>query len=84
MTHPERAVSALRDGRLAVLPTDTVYGLACLANNEQAALDLYRLKGRSAIQPTAVVFANLERLFALVPGLPEDQADIVGALLPGP
>ena len=84
MTHTERAVTALREGRLAVLPTDTVYGLACLADSERAALDLYRLKGRPAIQPTAVVFASVERLFALVPRLPEDQADIVGALLPGP
>jgi L-threonylcarbamoyladenylate synthase len=80
----EKAGGALRDGRLAVLPTDTVYGLACIAESKRAALDLYRLKGRPAIQPTAVVFASVERLFALVPGLPDDQADVVGALLPGP
>jgi L-threonylcarbamoyladenylate synthase len=84
VTEAERAVLALRDGRLAVLPTDTVYGLVCSAESEQAALDLYRLKGRPAIQPTAVVFASVELLLALVPGLPDHQAEVVRELLPGP
>ena len=84
MTGAAGAVSALSGGRLAVLPTDTVYGLVCSAESEQAALDLYRLKGRAAIQPTAVIFASVERLLALVPGLPDDQTAIVRTLLPGP
>jgi len=77
-------VRALRAGRLAVLPTDTVYGLVCNADSEQAALDLYRLKGRSAIQPTAVIFASVERLLTLLPGLPDDQVAVARELLPGP
>ena len=39
-------VAALEGGALALLPTDTVYGLVCLAASREAALDLYRLKGR--------------------------------------
>jgi L-threonylcarbamoyladenylate synthase len=84
MTDAERAVLALREGRIAVVPTDTVYGLVCSAESERAALDLYRLKGRPAIQPTAVIFASVERLLELVPGLPGEQAEVVRALLPGP
>ena len=51
-----------------MLPTDTVYGLACRAGSETAAADLYRLKGRDVIQPTAVIFAGLD---GLLEGLPE-------------
>jgi L-threonylcarbamoyladenylate synthase len=83
-TEIDRVVLALHEGRLAVLPTDTVYGLACSASREDAARDLYRLKGRAAIQPTAVVFATVELLFDDLPGLGETPAAAVRELLPGP
>jgi L-threonylcarbamoyladenylate synthase len=80
----EVAVAALRRGELVVLPTDTVYGLACTAASESAAVDLYRLKGRTAVQPTAVIFAGPDALLASVPDLGEAAAAAVRALLPGP
>jgi L-threonylcarbamoyladenylate synthase len=80
----EAAVAAVRRGGLVVLPTDTVYGLACDAASEEAARDLYRLKGRDAIQPTAVIFAGVDALVAGLPELGEKPAAAVRALLPGP
>jgi L-threonylcarbamoyladenylate synthase len=78
------AIAALRAGGLAVVPTDTVYGLAADGDSEAAARALYRAKGRDAIQPTAVLFASVEVLFERVPGLPSDAAAVVRGLLPGP
>jgi L-threonylcarbamoyladenylate synthase len=78
------AVAALRRGELVVLPTDTVYGLACSAASEDAAFDLYRLKGRDAIQPTALVFAGLDALLTSVPELPYEAIRAAGSLFPGP
>ena len=77
-------VALIRRGELAVLPTDTVYGLVCTAFERQPAVDLYRLKGRDAIQPTAVMFATVDKVLELVPGLGEREAAILRALLPGP
>jgi L-threonylcarbamoyladenylate synthase len=77
-------VDQIEGGRLAVLPTDTVYGLVCTAFERDAAADLYRLKGRDAIQPTAVVFTSVAAVLELVPGLDDDVTAIVRALLPGP
>jgi len=84
MSSVAETVVALRAGGLVVLPTDTVYGLACDAESEEAARDLYRLKGRDAIQPTAVIFAGLDALLAGVPELGEKPSAVVRALLPGP
>ena len=42
----EHAVAALHAGELAVLPTDTVYGLVCGASGSEPTRRLYRLKGR--------------------------------------
>ena len=67
MTDVDGVVQSIRDGKLAVLPTDTVYGLVCAASHREPAADLYRLKGRAAIQPTAVVFGAVGVLRTISP-----------------
>jgi len=84
VTGAREMAAALEAGMLALLPTDTVYGLVCLASSEDAALDLYRLKGRVEIQPTAVIAADTDVLFATIPGLDGIAAAGVRTLLPGP
>jgi L-threonylcarbamoyladenylate synthase len=78
------AIAALRRGELAVIPTDTVYGLAARADDPRAAEALYAAKGRDARQPTAVLFASLVELLACVPELPAPGIAVARALLPGP
>lgn len=80
----ERAVAALRGGDLVVLPTDTVYGLAAIADREEPVRKLYRLKGRDELQPTALVAASVEWLLVCVPELRGRAGAIARALLPGP
>jgi len=80
----DAAVAALRAGRLVVLPTDTVYGLAADGESESAARALYAVKGRAAIQPTAVLFASIDVLVERVPELPAAAVEAVRTLLPGP
>ena len=80
----DAAVAALRAGRLVVLPTDTVYGLAADGESEPAARALYAAKGRDAIQPTAVLFASVDVLVERVPELPAAAVEAARTLLPGP
>lgn len=84
MTSVERAIAAIRDGELVVLPTDTVYGLACTPYREDAARALSALKGRSPDQPVALVAASVEWLLECVPELRGRAAVLARALLPGP
>ena len=84
MTEVDEVVRALRAGKLAILPTDTVYGLVCSSSHREPAADLYRLKGRAAIQPTAVVVASVEALPRYLPELDARVLAIARALLPGP
>jgi L-threonylcarbamoyladenylate synthase len=78
------AADAIRTGRLAIVPTDTVYGLAASADSEEPARRLYRAKGREEIQPTALVVHSVDTLLELVPELRGRVALIARALLPGP
>ncbi len=80
----EDAVAAIRAGRLVIVPTDTVYGLASTPYREEAVRRLYRAKGRFDHQPTALVAADLDLLLECVPELRGRSAVIARALLPGP
>jgi L-threonylcarbamoyladenylate synthase len=84
LTAVRRAVEALRAGALVVIPTDTVYGLVGRGDSEEVARELYRVKGRSAVQPSAALFASMELLADRLPELADDTMRVVRALLPGP
>lgn len=84
MSAVDTAVEAIRAGRLAVIPTDTVYGLATNPYSEAPVRRLYRAKGRDDLQPTALVAADLDLLFECVPELRGRAGSIARALLPGP
>jgi L-threonylcarbamoyladenylate synthase len=80
----EAAVEEIRGGRPVVLPTDTVYGLCADPYRERPVRELYRLKGRSPDQPTALLAHDVELLFECVPELRGRAGTLVRALLPGP
>ena len=78
------AVRAIRAGRLAIVPTDTVYGLVTTPYRAGPVRRLYRAKGRRELQPTALVAADLDLLFECLPELRGRSGTIARALLPGP
>lgn len=58
MSDLDRVVSALRDGQVVLLPTDTVYGLAVMATNRAALAALFALKQRPVDTSVAVLVAD--------------------------
>jgi tRNA threonylcarbamoyl adenosine modification protein (Sua5/YciO/YrdC/YwlC family) len=66
---PPDAVALLRAGGLAILPTDTVYGIACAGYLRTACARLYAVKQRPPEQPTSLVLGSVENLLENV--LPE-------------
>jgi L-threonylcarbamoyladenylate synthase len=55
-----RAARILRDGGLVAVPTETVYGLAARADNDEAVSRIYSAKGRPDFNPLIVHVASLE------------------------
>jgi L-threonylcarbamoyladenylate synthase len=82
------AIGALRrgvlDGGLALVPTDTVYGLAAALDVEEGIAGLYALKGRPRTQPCQVLIYSQRLLRDALEALPESVARAAAALLPGP
>jgi L-threonylcarbamoyladenylate synthase len=70
-------------GGVALFGADTVYGLACEPDNEEAVARLYAIKGRAPDKPAAVLFFSLELALAALPELgPRTVAGLEG-LMPG-
>ena len=76
------AVRQLKSGNVISLPTDTVYGLACTANDPNAIKKLYDIKGRSVANPVAICVATVDDLkhWAKADHLPNA---LLNDLLPG-
>jgi len=79
-----RLEQCVAGGGVAVFPSDTVYGVCCDPEDEQAAQRLYELKGRPAARPAAVMFFALEPALAALPELTDTERRALQALLPGP
>ena len=76
----ERCISV---GGVALFPADTVYGLATEPESREGVDRLYRLKGRAADMPAAVMFFDLELALAALPELGQRTREAVECLLPG-
>lgn len=59
-----KLIDCLSAGKVAVIPTDTLYGLAAAAKDEKAVEALYQLKSRQA-KPGTVIAASIDQLVTL-------------------
>lgn len=79
-----RCAGVLGRGGLAVVPTDTVYGLAADAQDAAAVSRIYELKGREAGKALVLMVAGREAALELA--LEEERESLfrLGSLWPGP
>lgn len=80
----EELVSTLKDGGIAVIPTDTLYGIVGSALLPDVVARIYKLKGRDEHKPFIILIDNIERLADFGVELSADEAVKLGDLWPGP
>jgi L-threonylcarbamoyladenylate synthase len=77
------AAASLRKGDLAVIPTDTVYGLAADAFSPPAVTGLLVAKGRDRQMPPPVLVGTVRAATALVEDLSASGKDLIDEFWPG-
>lgn len=77
------ARSALRAGKLVVLPTDTLYGIGCDAFDSNAVNSLLRAKGRGRDMPVPVLIGSWNTIDGLVFSVSQQARDLTRAFWPG-
>ncbi len=78
------AAALLKNGELVGIPTETVYGLAANALDNEAVSRIFVAKGRPQDNPLIVHIADVDVLPTLVTFIPEKAKQLAQAFWPGP
>ncbi|KHO18327.1 L-threonylcarbamoyladenylate synthase [Mycolicibacterium setense] len=77
------AISAVKGGRLVVMPTDTVYGIGADAFDSEAVGALLAAKGRGRNMPVGVFVGSWNTIDGLVYSVPAAARELIRAFWPG-
>lgn len=73
----------LKQGKIGVMPTDTLYGLLASAFDERAVNRVYELKGRLADKKCIILISSIDDLKSFNVVLTGEQQTILNRLWPG-
>ncbi|MEM1218420.1 MAG: L-threonylcarbamoyladenylate synthase [Bacteroidota bacterium] len=79
-----KAKALLEEGKLVAIPTETVYGLAANALNEDAVLRIFKAKNRPTFDPLIIHAASLEQVRPLLRDVPSLAERLFNHFAPGP
>lgn len=79
----DKAVEILKSGDIAAVPTETVYGLAANAYDDEAIRRIFDVKGRPQDNPLILHIDNLEYLNVLAKNIPEIAFKLADKFWPG-
>ncbi|OQA92523.1 MAG: Threonylcarbamoyl-AMP synthase [Elusimicrobia bacterium ADurb.Bin231] len=80
----KRVADEIRNGKIAVFPTDTVYGLGTNAFNPVSVKKIYKIKSRNYRKPLPLLISSIESVRSLVKHIPDNVEVIANKYWPGP
>ncbi|MBI2019322.1 threonylcarbamoyl-AMP synthase [Candidatus Daviesbacteria bacterium] len=80
----EQIVKLLQQGKVGVMPTDTIYGLVGSALNPQAVEEIYLLRKRDSSKPMIILISSLEDLLDFDIVLTNQQKEFLNKIWPNP
>ena len=83
-TDINKAAAILARGGLVGIPTETVYGLAANAFNDEAVLNIFKAKNRPSFDPLITHIGQIEQLQDLIKVTPESAIKLMDSFWPGP
>ena len=78
-----RAADVLRKGGVAIIPTDTVYGLACGISHGTAIKRIYALKDMDPKKPLAILVSDMTTIGQYARGVTTPYFRLMKRVLPG-
>ena len=80
----KEAVTLLQNGEIVAIPTETVYGLAADATNDEALLKIFAAKGRPSDHPLIVHIQSFDKVNDWAERVPENAKKLAKHFWPGP
>ncbi len=80
----KKTAEFLKQGKIAVIPTETVYGLAASCYDENAVKNIFAAKGRPQDNPLIVHISDMKMLENIAEEIPEKAFECANEFWPGP
>jgi L-threonylcarbamoyladenylate synthase len=72
-----KAVEFLKNGKVILYPTDTIWGLGCDATNSEAVKKIFTIKKRAESKAMVILISEIGQLYDYVEKIPEIAWDMV-------
>ena len=73
----DNLIKTLKNGGVAVMPTDTLYGIVGQADNETVVNRIYTIRKRNPEKPCVILIGNIDELEKFGIALNENQKNVV-------
>ena len=76
-------IEYLQDGKVAIIPTDTTYGIVCDATNDKAVKEIFRIKRRNFSKAMPILVSDKEMLKKYTSNINDLENMIIDKFTPG-
>lgn len=73
----KNAIDVMKKGGIILYPTDTIWGLGCDAQNENAIKKIYEIKRRAESKSMLCLVDSIDRIYNYVDDVPEIAEDLI-------
>lgn len=73
----KKAIEVMKKGGIILYPTDTIWGLGCDAQNENAIKKIYEIKRRAESKSMLCLVDSIDRIYNYVDDVPEIAEDLI-------
>lgn len=80
----EKASNLIKEGKLVLFPTETVYGIGADGLNEQAVKNIFIAKGRAQDNPLILHVSSFEMITRIAKNINEVEKNLIFKFFPGP
>lgn len=80
----ESAIEYLKQGKIVIYPTETLYGMGVDAQNEKAIEELFRIKKRSLKKPISVLIPGKKEISKYCKNISPTAQALIQSFWPGP
>ncbi|OQX96419.1 MAG: threonylcarbamoyl-AMP synthase [Bacteroidetes bacterium 4572_128] len=73
-------VKILKEGKLILCPTDTIWGISCDFRNEKAIEKIYRIKKRSNKKSMIILTDNINKISPYIKNIPKSALNLINSV----
>ena len=78
-----KIAESIKTGKIAIIPTDTVYGISADALNQKAVKRIYDLKNREYSNPMNILVSNVEMIKKVTKSIKAIEKRMIDRFFPG-